>query len=372
MKKIKVAIIDSGVEMNHPLLSSQKITGIRIYEEEGKIYYKNEIKDVNGHGTAVAGIIFEKCYSGIDLLSISILDKQLKCQFTLLKAAFQFAINFDVQVINLSLGTILPKYQNELKSLCDLADEKGILVVAAVNNYTDSSYPANFANVFGVRSKFVLGKYDFILNRKNLQVYANGYRQKVYSRSGSYIYQSGNSFAAAHFTGILAHILFSCGYTEKGLIINHLIDASLNSSYIKEENNFIEYPTMKKGLLFPINDENIERIRMHEQENPQIIGFYDYREFLFDNYQIATSGGYKKIKIFTKLEEGLEHADTLLIGDLSYMSFEQRDNIIMDIIKKAVMLEKNVFLKDAIYVDENPEIYQLAREKGVFIRSKYN
>ncbi|AIQ11003.1 S8 family serine peptidase [Paenibacillus durus] len=370
MNKIKVAIIDSGIDMNHPCLSYREVTGIKLIEEDGNILFKNCIIDSHGHGTAVAGIIFEKC-SEVDLLSIGILDGDLKCKFTYLKAALQFAINADVQIINLSLGTVMEKYKEVLKSLCDEAERKGIFIVAAVNNDTNSSYPADFPNVFGVRSKYIIYKHGFVFNPNGLHVYANGFQQKVCSKDGAHLYVSGNSFAAAHFTGILANIIYSMGCQKRDSIIEQLIKARLDLTKLENEEDYNHFPKINKGLLFPINEENIERIRLHQKGDPEIIGFYDYRTFYFDYYQVKTPDGNKEVRIYSSLEEGLEKADTLLIGDVSFISYQQKKDLLQNLIKKAITLGKNVLVKDAFHPDEHKELYELAKKKGKFIKSKY-
>ena len=54
--KAKVAIIDSGVYLDHPTLKNAKINGFALnYDEKTEtICFSNFYDDVIGHGTAVA------------------------------------------------------------------------------------------------------------------------------------------------------------------------------------------------------------------------------------------------------------------------------------------------------------------------------
>ncbi|MBD5589592.1 S8 family serine peptidase, partial [Clostridium botulinum] len=71
--KIKIALIDSGVDINNLNLYNKPIVSIKITENNGDFEYENSLIDENGHGTAICGIIFDKC-SDIELISIKILN----------------------------------------------------------------------------------------------------------------------------------------------------------------------------------------------------------------------------------------------------------------------------------------------------------
>ncbi|WP_340020808.1 S8 family serine peptidase [Paenibacillus sp. FSL K6-1096] len=370
MNSIKVAIIDSGVNINHPVLADKDIRNLRLYEENGNVQIENDIHDVNGHGTAVAGIITGKCPE-VEILSLGILDGKLKCRFALLKQALQYALAAKVHIINLSLGTTMEKYAPELQALCDEAERAGVVIVAAFNNITEVSYPASFTNVFGVKSEYVKNKYGFVYDADSMNVYANGFQQKVCTQDGAFTYAGGNSFASAHFSGILAHLMYTGKHRDKEWIINQLAARSLKLSSIHSDQACNRRLDIEKGLLFPVNAENMERIRVHQKGDPVIVGFYDYRKFDRNSFYISTTEGHCRVKVFTDLEEGLALADTLLIGDVSFMPDELKERMIHELITRAVRMGRNVLLKDALPPDVHAELYRLASEAKVFIKTRY-
>ncbi|CAH1059046.1 S8 family serine peptidase [Paenibacillus pseudetheri] len=372
MRKIKIALIDSGVDMNHACLSSRNITGIRIIEEHGDISYKNFIFDSNGHGTALAGIIYDKC-SHVDLLSIAILDNNLKCKFKVLKEAIHFAIDSNVHIINLSLGTVVDRHREELHNLCKEAVNKGIHIVAAFNNNTSTSYPAEFMDVFGVRNEYIIEKQGFIFDSNSLNVYTNGFKQKVYSKNDTTLYLSGNSLASAHFSGILASIMFTEERKDREFLINYLTEHSMRLSTVKKnrKESLGKILDIQKGLLFPVNEENINRIRLHQNGDPDIVGLLDYRYFQFDHYCVETQEGIKNIKLFRNIEEGLKDADALLIGDISFIPPKERHDLVVNLITSAIMLGRNVFTKELLHTDDYKDLYDLSVKQGTFIKSKY-
>src|SRR5512143_3793426 len=61
-KGVRVAVVDSGIEHDHPALGKSVRGGVIVeYDSRAKDYYRiradDEPTDVSGHGTACAGII---------------------------------------------------------------------------------------------------------------------------------------------------------------------------------------------------------------------------------------------------------------------------------------------------------------------------
>jgi hypothetical protein len=185
-KVIKVALIDSGANMDselhdqdHPALPG--LTWINEndpFPSDGKDDDENCIVDdheghdvVNnlnividsvGHGTHIAGIIADRYPADIDLeiINLKVFTQNAagrgKGNVFDLICAIHYAINNDVDVINLSLGYPDPEYSDPLYRALERAKEKGIMVIAAAGNrgldldspdLPDSSirWPARFA-----------------------------------------------------------------------------------------------------------------------------------------------------------------------------------------------------------------------------------
>lgn len=368
MKQVKVAVIDSGVELNHPFLSFRKISGIEITSNGKEFFYKNNIFDDNGHGTAIAGIIFDKCPK-IEMISIKILDQNLKCTFTLLAEALRFAMSCEVDIINLSLGTIKEGNKLEFETICDEAVDQGILIVASFNNENDHSYPAAFPSVFGVKSGYVPYKYGYGFNKESFTVYANGSRQKVCSPNSTYTYTSGNSYACAHFTGILATLLFNDMQKDRKLILEYLTQHCIPIREMKSFEKLNPFQHIKRGLIFPLSKESIDLVKEKSGVTFTVSGIYDDRPQHFNYYDLNNSLG--QIKLFHLLEEGLENSDTLLIGDISFIPERKKEEIIYNLVSRTINLGRNVLSKEAFPSSVYEQLYEQALKKNVFICSKY-
>ncbi len=151
---IGVAVIDSGINDNHPDLRDangnsrvvyhQDFTGTPITNSNGAQY------DLYGHGTHVAGIIggngsnsggeYTGVAPGVKLIDLRALDANGAGSDSTVIAAIQQAIalknTYNIRVINLSLGRGIPvSYtQDPLCQAVEAAWKNGIVVVVAAGN----------------------------------------------------------------------------------------------------------------------------------------------------------------------------------------------------------------------------------------------
>lgn len=107
-KDLTCAVIDTGCDYNHPLLKD-KIIGGRNFTFEGD---SSDFMDLNGHGTHVAGLIAADSLNNFPggiapdskLLICKVLTKNGSGGIAGIIQAIDYAINNNVDVINLSLG----------------------------------------------------------------------------------------------------------------------------------------------------------------------------------------------------------------------------------------------------------------------------
>lgn len=142
-KGIKVAIIDTGVDMSHEDLKNNIIGGYDFIENK-KIYKDGDIK--TGHGTHVAGIIaangkIKGVAPEASLLvyrvSSSGFSKDLDKNIIL---AINRAIKDGAQVINISLKTNIEGPNSELEKVLKKAIDRGIVIVKSNGNYGPTKY----------------------------------------------------------------------------------------------------------------------------------------------------------------------------------------------------------------------------------------
>jgi len=180
---IKVAVIDSGIDTDHPEFAGRILDGKDYTTKEEGSDEEPSIEDTFSHGTCVAGMIVA-AHNGLWVKGIApdvkIVPLKVTNDGTVYTAQVSQAIRdavdiYNCDVINLSLG--FPGPRETLKSAVDYAVGKGATVVAAVGNYKNANndetyvkeefmedseivlteddslqYPAAYDNVIGVGS----------------------------------------------------------------------------------------------------------------------------------------------------------------------------------------------------------------------------
>lgn len=204
-KNVRVGVIDSGINTSHPDVKSVQ-NGIAIWlDSDGQIFYTKNFNDTIGHGTSCAGII-QKIAPDVQLYGIKILDDSFSAHSYALAEAIIWAANMNINVVNLSLGTIKRTYKNKLKEACDYAYAKGVIIVSAGLNEGRESYVASFPNVLGVVAGECENPYEYFYQPTGQIEFVAYGKHRVVLHKYSYI-KKCNSYAAPHIAGIVALIL---------------------------------------------------------------------------------------------------------------------------------------------------------------------
>jgi subtilisin family serine protease len=156
-RKVMVAVVDSGVDANHPDLAGQ--VALR---QDFVANAADAVTDAaESHGTAVAGIIAARAGNGQGIAGVAPQARlmalracwetprqETRCNSFTLGKALHFAVINDAQVINLSLGGPPDRL---LQTLIDTALARGIAVVGAVDpERADGGFPASWPGVIAV------------------------------------------------------------------------------------------------------------------------------------------------------------------------------------------------------------------------------
>lgn len=165
---VSVAVIDDGIYTGLYDVGDLKQSIYIDTELKIKAEVKGNTKYNTSHGTICAAIL-KKYYNNISLTNVKILgDKSNTCTRKQLIRAIKWCIENNIQVINLSLGTVKFEDFNSIKDIINSAYNKGIIVIAACNNNDIFTYPASCSNVIGVKTSrndtLVLNEGEYFFN----------------------------------------------------------------------------------------------------------------------------------------------------------------------------------------------------------------
>ncbi|UCD91884.1 MAG: S8 family serine peptidase [Methanobacteriota archaeon] len=212
---IKIAILDSGMDYNHPDLNDNYVAGYDFYGSDD-----DDPMDENGHGTHVAGTVAaEDNDFGVvgvapeaDLYIGKVSDAIGHVPVADLVQGIDWAITNGADIISMSLG-----YQVHYQSLEDACDrayiDNGIIVVAAAGNdgrgkLDTVDYPARYASVIAVSATDSRNKVPSWSSKgPSVELAAPGV--SVYSTvpNNDYDYYSGTSMSTPHVSGTAALVM---------------------------------------------------------------------------------------------------------------------------------------------------------------------
>ena len=239
-KQVLVALIDTGIDFNnHAELKKFKWNNTSEFAnlnnndddknciKEDTVGYdfvnnQTDVKDNDGHGTHVAGIIVNtdldpNIVMNLKLMNLKIFDRKAGSLFNLV-CALQYAIEKEADIINLSLGFYADDPPRTLDIVLDSANSKGILVISSSgndgfnnNNLQNNAehYPSSFnkenmiaVSALGQKRQSLWSNSNFGINKVDvaapgeeiISTYINGLHAKL----------SGTSMAAGFVTKVAA------------------------------------------------------------------------------------------------------------------------------------------------------------------------
>ena len=138
--KITVAVLDTGIYQKHEMFADRTISekSRSMISEGGMFLNLSGIRDKNGHGTHIAGIICDGTPEQVELLVIKIMDHNGYGSLYDARLAVDYAVENGASVINCSFGGEgytknvdgVPEMEETLRG----AVEKGVLTVVASGN----------------------------------------------------------------------------------------------------------------------------------------------------------------------------------------------------------------------------------------------
>ncbi len=210
-KGVRVAVIDSGIESNHPAVNGSVQRGIIVeFDPSSETYLRiieeDQPDDLFGHGTACAGIIHALAPEA-ELYSVRVIGRNLKGKALQFAGGLRWAIENGMQVVNMSLSTSKQEYFAMFHQITDDAFFNNVLLVSAVNNIPAPSYPSLYSSVISVAAHEQKDPFTYYYNPSPpVEFGAPGIDVRVAWLDNSYTVSTGNSFAAPHIAGIVTLI----------------------------------------------------------------------------------------------------------------------------------------------------------------------
>lgn len=244
---VKVGIIDTGIDYNHPDLAANYITGYDFINGDPDPY------DDHGHGTHVAGIVGALNNNigtlgiapQIMLYGVKVLDGTGKGSISDVISGLQYCVENDIDVVCMSLGT---SYGSPaLEEACEYAKNHGVVLVTAAGNSGDGdyntdeiSYPAAYDSTIAVGAIDInnlpaawsnSGPYVSVC-APGVDILSTFPLSDCYYPSTGYGTLSGTSMAAPHVVGLVAQIIQAHpGYNPDE--IKYVLEHSANDVYLE-------------------------------------------------------------------------------------------------------------------------------------------
>ncbi len=346
IRRIRIAIVDSGVREDHPAFQTNKPKVIQYRDGNDRIRSC-------GHGTAIYNIM-RKTAAFADIINFNITDSNGEIDENVLISCLQdIKENYDVNVINLSLGLSFCENISELQKVCDELVAQGVIIISAFDNMGSISYPAAFSNVIGVTSSDICSKTnDFmIFNDSVVNIAAKGSLQRIAWDKPDYIMLEGNSFACAHVTVQVAHWV-SEGIDDFSEILEKFKEIALWTE--NDEGDIVTKRKLfkiEKAVLFPFNKEMHSLIRYDDLLSFEIVGIYDIRlsSHVGSTTDRIMQADVKSFQIHNVENVDWSTFDTIILGNIPSNGINAISSARETLINKAISFGKNIFSFDDLY-----------------------
>lgn len=221
-RNVSVAVIDTGIDRDHPELEGSIIMSRNFVSHDALAFDRDE------HGTSVAGVIGSAANNDLGIVGLApdaklmafkacSQDPQTRrtsCDSASLVKALVEVLKQQPDIVNLSLTG---PHDPLIARLLGVADERGIIVIAAVDPKQRASFPADLDYVLGVSTPLVAGgelpAYALLAPGTDVLTTAPG---------ATYAFRSGSSMASAHVTGIAALLKQKQPTLSTGQLVTHL------------------------------------------------------------------------------------------------------------------------------------------------------
>lgn len=206
---ITIAILDSGVNANHPDLVGRLVSGYNVYNGN------NDVTDVCGHGTAVAGVAAASANNATGVAGVAGAARLMPVRiafsdstgchayYSTIANGLTYAADHGAQVANISYGAVAGS--SSIMSAANYMKSKGGLVfVSAGNNNIDENISSDGSMIAVSATDSNDAKASFSSWGKFVSLSAPGVNIWTTDNSGGYSAWNGTSFSSPLSAGVAA------------------------------------------------------------------------------------------------------------------------------------------------------------------------
>ena len=206
---VRVAVIDTGVEHDHPWIGGKlaKSYGVVTFDDGRADIEPCKPLDVCGHGTAAAGQI-HRVAPGAELISIRVLSETREGSSEALVSALQWVARQDIDIVNMSLSTLRLALALRIGHAVDDLYAKHVPCICAKGYQQDGrDYPTSFGASIGVTYDAFEPAEVRYRDNDTVQFVAAGVDSIVAWQHGSTRKVTGSSYATPLVSGLAARML---------------------------------------------------------------------------------------------------------------------------------------------------------------------
>lgn len=229
MEKIKIAIVDTGVDVKDKYIK-EYVKFNKSIQLEGITGYR-DLDDLHGHGTLCTKTILSICNNidNIEIYPVKVFNERGTTSSESLLKSLKNILSSDIDIINISAATLNNKYKNDLENICDKLHERGKIIISSHHKKAKNtdSIPTVFKSVIGViGSDNIYSDNDYIYRKdKKVQMTAN--TKECFIKFRNEVTHFGKSSrASAVVTGIICNIFETYGK----LVLEELEDVLVKNS----------------------------------------------------------------------------------------------------------------------------------------------
>ena len=266
-----VAVIDTGIDLNHPDLQTNIYTNPgeipgNFLDDDGNGYIddihgwnfvnnSNDVEDHDGHGTHVSGIIAAinntigicGVAPNVKILPIKVIEIE-SGDLAVIPDAIKYAVKMGAKIISMSIGTndpVAPLLKLRIDNAISNAYGNGTVLVAAAGNdgTTTVSYPASNSKVIAVAATTTSNhRASYSNTGPEIDIAAPGGDSSgaiisTYKGNG-YVSAAGTSMACPHVSGAIALMLQWNSTLTPAQVWARLNETAIDLGYPGRDNDF--------------------------------------------------------------------------------------------------------------------------------------